>query len=137
MYLPPALADLGRASAPEDALSGDAPARARAESRIFRPEWKNYIGKVWPRGARQVCSFMSACIAQGRGGDDDDERDRTRGPAVVCKLTVRDVHNAVALSNDSGDIKNTVAEQVLRTAQRAVALAQPPSTQAHRASKKA
>ena len=124
----PRLADLGTASAREESRSGDAPKGAPAASRTFRQGRQTYIRSFWPRGKRQVVSFSLARGAQGRGGA-TTTRGRTQGPAALCKLTASDAGSAVALSNDIGDGKNTVAEQVLRIVQRAVALAKSPSTQ--------
>ena len=66
-------------------------------------------------------SFLLTCLAEGRGGDDDEENNRAKGQAVVCNLTVAGVHEAVALSEVRSE-GNTVSKQVLETAKRAVAL---------------
>ena len=105
------------------------------ESTTFRQGWETYIRGVWPRSTKQVVSCIMARGARGRGGDDDVERDRTKGPAVACEHAVSDARGAVAPSNDVGGENNSAAEQVLRTARRAVAPAKPPATQGADAAK--
>ena len=94
----------------------------------FRDEWKKYLGRVWPHSARGVQSFILTCLAEGRGGDDDEENNRTKGEAVVCDLTVTGVHEAVALSEVRTE-ENRVSKQVLETAKKAVALTRLNVTQ--------
>ena len=65
---------------------------------LFRGQWKRYLGRVLPHAERGVRSFMLTCLAEGRSADDDDENDKSKGPAVVCDLNLEDVHAAVALS---------------------------------------
>ena len=118
----PHLADLGRTSISEDMQSGDAPLTATSSTELtFRDKWKKYLGRVWPHSERGVQSFLLTCLAEGRGGDDDEENNRAKGQAVVCNLTVAGVHEAVALSEVRTE-ENIVSKQVLETAKRAVAL---------------
>ena len=65
----------------------------------FRDQWKRYLRRVLPHAERGVRTFLLNCLAEGRSADDDDdENDKSKGPAVVCDLKLEDVHAAVALS---------------------------------------
>ena len=77
-----------------------------------------------PHAERGVRSFMLTCLAEGRSADDDDENDKSKGPAVVCELGLDDVHAAVALTEQGacGEDESYVSKLVMDTARRAVDL---------------
>ena len=96
----------------------------------MRPEWRAYIGSVLPHAEQSVRSFMLTCMAEGRAEADDDETDRRKGPEVVCKLSLDDVHGAITLRErkDDDHEENATQKFVLRTAQLAARLSQLSTT---------
>ena len=115
----PYLLDL--AQAPSAASHDDADAAGATE---FRQCWKTHLRAVLPHAERGVRNFMLTCLAEGRAADDDEEKSRAKGPAVVCNLSLASVHAAVALptkgivpSDDS-----YVSKLIMDTAKRAAEL---------------
>ena len=65
--------------------------------RFTRPSWRSYINRVLPHAERGLRNFMLTCLAEGRAGDDDDEKDRRKGPEILCKLSLNAIHDSVTL----------------------------------------
>ena len=63
-----------------------------------RTLWKEYLQKVWPHAVRTVSNFMSNSMA-GSQRDLEDEGD-TRGPAMTCAMTMRDIERVLAGDRD-------------------------------------
>ena len=66
---------------------------------MARPRWKEYLQPMLPHAERGVRSCMLTCLAEGRVADGDEENNCNKGPAVVCSLSVSEVHKAVSLSD--------------------------------------
>ena len=92
----PHLTELAGITVSTDKHPDDDPMGAASRSQSFRGEWKKYLTQVWPHSKRCVQSFMLTCLAEGRGGDNDEDNNRAKGSALVCKLTVGQVHEAIA-----------------------------------------
>ena len=92
--LVPYILDLAASSS----STGEDAAAASSEV-VVRPPWKEYLGRVLPHAARGVRSFLLTCLAEGRAADDDEEHNCSKGPAVVCDLSLANVHGAVSLSD--------------------------------------
>ena len=91
-----------------------------------RHAWREYLGKVLPHAERGIRSFMLTCLAEGRAGDDEEDKDRKKGPDIVCQLSLETVHNAVTLRTQStvSDNQSHTERLVIRTAQQAAHLSQ-------------
>ena len=63
-----------------------------------RTLWKEYLQNVWPHAVRTVSNFMSNSMA-GSQRDLEDEGD-TRGPAMTCAMTMRDIERVLAGDRD-------------------------------------
>merc|ERR1711963_1094562 len=57
-----------------------------------RRPWKKSFPNIFPHAERGVRNFMLTCLAEFRGTDDDDEKNQSKGPAVVCDLSLNAVH---------------------------------------------
>ena len=113
--------------APSSVPSGVAPVPRDTigEEVSTRKAWATYLSHVLPHAERGVRSFMLTCLAEGRGLDDDAEKNRAKGPAVVCNLSLKTVHEAVKLRDTNKDSKDGhVTRLVTQTAQKAVTLSQ-------------
>jgi hypothetical protein len=88
--------------------------------------WRQYIGRVWPHAERGIRSFMLTCLAEGRAGEDEEGTHAAKGPDLVCKLSLDEVHAAVTLrAKAKASSEQSYTEQlVIRTAQQAAALSQ-------------
>ena len=77
-----------------------------------------------PHAERGVRSFMLTCLADGRAGDDEADKNVAKGPEIVCKLSLDAVHAAVALRTNTTpvDEQSKVEQLVIRTAQQAANL---------------
>ncbi len=71
-----------------------------------RTLWKEYLQEVWPHAVRTVSNFMSNSMA-GSQRDLEDEGD-TRGPAMTCAMTLRDIEKVLA---GEKDVKKHDAEE--------------------------
>ena len=91
-----------------------------------RRGWKKYIEGVLPHAERGIRSFMLTCLAEGRGGDFEDDDKFAKGLEIVCKLSLHEVHAAVLLQqNKSTETDETYIQQlVIRAAQQAASLSQ-------------
>ena len=120
----PYLADLIGDRLVEDTSPGDAPTDVLPSSGTFRQTWKKYMAALLPHSERGVRSFLLTCVAEGRGSNEDDEtRNRAKGPVVLCDLTIAQIHEAVSADNaENKDKKSAIAQQVQETARRAMEL---------------
>ena len=93
-------------------------------SNRFRKPWKQYLQCILPHAERGVRSFMLTALAEGRVADDDDEKDIGKGPAIVCNLSLAQVHTAMSLSDKRLDMnkESHMSKLVMETARRAVEL---------------
>ena len=112
----PFLTDL----AEETAANSNDESGTNSVERSTRRCWRSYIGRVLPHAERGIRSFMLTCLAEGRARDDDDEKDRRKGPEILCKLSLSAIHDSVTLRtrtpHDDED-ENPTEQLVLRTAQ--------------------
>jgi hypothetical protein len=55
-------------------------------------------------------------MAEGRAGDDEEDKNAAKGPDIVCKLSLQAVHNAIALRTTSAPFheKSHVSQMVLQ-----------------------
>ena len=81
---------------------------------LARQGWRTHIGQVFPHAERGIRSFMLTCMAEGHGGEDEADKDLTKGPEIVCKLSLDAVHASVTLrkrtagSEDSSHMETSV-----------------------------
>ena len=88
----PFLADIAMPVAADGDLSGagnNMLPEALCQRTVVRPAWKQYITAVLPHAERGLWNFMLTTVAEGRGGEDDDEKDHTRGPDILCDLSLQ------------------------------------------------
>ncbi len=92
--------------------------------------WRRYLSNVLPHAARGIRSFMLTCLAEGRGGDDEDEKDRRKGADLLCHLSLEAVHAALTLrTRTTKEEEQSQTERlVIRTAQQAARLSQLSGT---------
>ena len=95
-------------------------------TRSARAGWRSYLRNVLPHAQRGIRSFMLTCLAEGRGREDEDEKDHSKGPDIVCSLSLDAVHDAIALRSkaDVDEDESYTQKLVIETAQRAAQMSQ-------------
>ena len=123
----PFLVDIAMAVADNGDLSGagnNMHTEALCQRTAVRPAWKQYITAVLPHAERGLRNFMLTTVAEGRGVEDDDEKNHTRGPDIVCELSLQKVHAAIALSSKDSEDNSASSRFVVEAAQQAAQISQ-------------
>ena len=118
----PFLVDIAVAGKADDAES-------LCQCMAVRPAWKQYMTAVLPHAERGLRNFMLTTVAEGRAIEDDDEKNHTRGPDVVCELSLQKVHAAIALSSKDSADNSASSRFVVEAAQQAAQISQLDRTE--------
>ena len=67
---------------------------------------------------------MLTTLAEGRGCDDTEDKDRRKGPEIVCDLSLDKVHAAITMRIDKAEDTDAGSKFVINAAQQAAKISQ-------------